>query len=293
MSASEANLDQELEQIADELYGLRPEEFASARDARIREARKDGKAALAKELAKLRKPTLSAWLVNLLWRDQRDVMEQLFDLSQELSRAQAEAAGPALRELTAQRRQLETALMQRAATLGKQAGASVTDSVAREAQETLSAALAQPEVAEEVRSGRLVKPASYSGFGVLPGTRPAAPAKPAKPAVEHKEPIDIQAAQRAREREKAERRVQEARAAVDAAAGTVSEQSRKAESARQRETDLRARLEQAREQLKRMESEVEAAGHEAATAEHAREQAENAQRAAQQELEQALNGLAQ
>jgi len=288
MTASEPNVDQELEQIADELYGLRPEEFASARDERVREARNGGKAALAKELAKLRKPTLSAWLINLLWRDQRDVMEQLFDLSQELSRAQAEAAGPALRELTAQRRQLETALMQRAAALGRQAGANVTDSVAREAQETLSAALAQPDVADEVRSGRLVKPASYSGFGVLPGSRPAAPAKPA---VEQKEPIDIQAAQRAREREKAERRVQEARAALDAAARTITEQSRKAEASRQREADLRTRAEQAREQLRRLESEVDAVERETASAERAREQAEQAHAKAQQELEQAQQAL--
>src|SRR6266849_10082898 len=104
MSAGEAEFDRELDSIADELYGLRPEEFAEARDAAIRTARNEGKAALAKALGKLRKPTLSAWLINLLWRDQRDVMEQLFELSQELSRAQAEASGPALRELASQRR---------------------------------------------------------------------------------------------------------------------------------------------------------------------------------------------
>src|SRR2546423_1713487 len=152
MSTSEADVDRDLERIADELYGLRPEEFAAARDAEVKKARAEGKAALARELAKLRKPSLSAWLINLLWRDQHDVMEQLFELSQELGRAQAEASGPALRELTTQRRQIESALMQKAAALARQAGANVTDSVLREAQETLSAALAQPEIAEEVRS---------------------------------------------------------------------------------------------------------------------------------------------
>src|SRR5260370_26894591 len=113
------------------------------------------------------------------WRDAQGVMEQRFELSQVRGRAQSEASGPALRELTAQRRHIESALMQRAAALAKQAGATVTDSVAREAQETLTAALAQPEVAAEVRSGRLVKPAAYSGFGVLPGTQPAPPPRSA------------------------------------------------------------------------------------------------------------------
>jgi hypothetical protein len=107
-------------------------------------------------------------------------MEQLFELSRELARAQADAAGDTLRELTAQRRQIENALMRRAVALGTQAGVRVSDSVVREAQETLSAALAVPEVADEVRSGQLVKPTSYAGFGsVSPGA--VAPRPPAAP----------------------------------------------------------------------------------------------------------------
>src|SRR5262249_4814294 len=136
-----------------------------ARDERIKKAKTEKKTELAKELGKLRKPTISAWLVNLLWRDQRDVIEQLFDLSQEMSRAQSEAAGPELRSLMTQRRQVEQALLRQARVLARARGVEVTDSVEREAQETLTAALAQPEVADEVRTGRLVKAASYSGFG--------------------------------------------------------------------------------------------------------------------------------
>src|SRR5437762_4029417 len=83
------DVDSDLEPLADELYGLRPEAFSAARDEAIRAARRQGKAALARELARLRKPTQSAWLVNLLWRDQREVMQQLFELANELSRAQA------------------------------------------------------------------------------------------------------------------------------------------------------------------------------------------------------------
>src|SRR5579871_2797357 len=155
----------DLDAVAERLYALKPDDFAAARDAEVRSARAEGQQPLARDIARLRKPTQSAWLINLLWRDQHDVMEQLFELSQELARAQAEAAGAELRELTAQRRQLENALMRRAVELGGEAGVRVSDSVAREAQETLSAALALPEVADEIRSGRLVKPASYAGFG--------------------------------------------------------------------------------------------------------------------------------
>ena len=59
-----------LDEIADELYALRPDAFAEARDEEVRKARADGRQPVARELAKLRRPTLSAWLINLLWRDQ-------------------------------------------------------------------------------------------------------------------------------------------------------------------------------------------------------------------------------
>ena len=140
--------DPDFERIADELYAARPDEFASARDEQVRKARADGRPELARELNKLRKPTQSAWLVNLLWRGQRDVMQQLFELAAELSRAQAGASGEELRGLTAQRRQLESALLRQAQALAAQSGVRVTDATAREAQETLAAALANPEVAD-------------------------------------------------------------------------------------------------------------------------------------------------
>jgi hypothetical protein len=144
-----------------------PEEFTSARDAAIKAARAEKNANLARELGKLRKPTQSAWLINLLWRDQREVMEQMLQLGEELSHAQASASGPALQRLTSQRRELEAALLRRARELAQKADVTVNPQMEREAQETLAAALARPEVADEVRSGRLVKPASYAGFGEL------------------------------------------------------------------------------------------------------------------------------
>ncbi|HEY0580989.1 MAG TPA: hypothetical protein VGE94_02345, partial [Chloroflexota bacterium] len=67
-----------LEAIADQLYTLRPEAFAAARDEAVRKAKTEGRKILAQQLGKLRRPTQSAWLINLLWRDQRDVIEDLF-----------------------------------------------------------------------------------------------------------------------------------------------------------------------------------------------------------------------
>jgi hypothetical protein len=313
------DLESQVDAVADVLYGLSPEEFSSARDQFVKQARDQKNAALARELGKLRKPTQSAWLVNQLWREQHEVIEQLFELAGELSRAQAEASGPALRELTQQRRQLENALLQQAIGLARQKGVHVSDSTAREAQETLGAALALPEVADEVRTGRLVKPASYAGFGA-PSS--AAPARPPT----RREPIDLTAIQRARaaqretpvsepevetdaaarraaeqeerrrreeeeRRHAAERRLEDARAAAAMADLDFERASHRLATAEQRQDDLRRQLQTLREQVQRVESDVSSAEQAAAEAQRAREQALAAQRQAREHVREAEQQL--
>jgi hypothetical protein len=320
--SSPADLDEQLAAVADALYALKPDDFAAARDAQVRSARDAGQQPLAREIAKLRKPTQSAWLVNLLWRDQHDVMEQLFDLAHELSQAQVEAAGPALRELTAQRRQIENSLVRRAVELGSQAGVRVSDSVAREAQETLSAALARPEVADDVRSGRLVKPASYVGFGTVPTATAVAPrpspalidldaarqrrtAETQRPttgadsqATEGQRAEEQKAAEEeARRRAEAERRQQleralaTARAAAERASSHLHDASRAAEEAHARVGDLRQQLDTLRAQLQRLESEVDTAEGTAAQADERKRKAEEENAAAIEAVKKAEGSL--
>ncbi len=58
-----------IEAAVDELYSLPREEFVAARDARAKEARSAGQRELATAIRVLRKPTVAAWLVNLLARE--------------------------------------------------------------------------------------------------------------------------------------------------------------------------------------------------------------------------------
>jgi predicted ribosome quality control (RQC) complex YloA/Tae2 family protein len=305
--------ERELDEIAEELYGLRPDDFAAVRDEQVRKARADGRQPLARELAKLRRPTQSAWLINLLWRDQPEVVEQFLELGDELSRAQAEASGAELHRLTAMRRGLEAALVRAARGLAEHAGVSVSATMEREAQETLAAALARPEVAAEVRTGRLVKPASYAGFGTVVST-PAPPTS--RPPSQRKEPVaadsepgtsakpeDLQALvaeKRARERrEAAERRVSEARAAVEAAADALAEQERAAGAAdlRQRESQelaekLQEQLRALQEQLSDARKGIVSAEREVAASAARRDQAQKTHAAALQALARAEQALA-
>lgn len=147
----------------------------------MRAARADGDRRLAAALGRLRRPTVSAWVLNTLVRDQPEVGEQLVELGAELRRAQEELSGPALRELAAQRQRLVAALVRSARRIAARAGHPVSAATAFEVEQTLHAALADPQVAAEVGSGRLERPASRTGFEPQAPVAPVAPVGPAAP----------------------------------------------------------------------------------------------------------------
>src|SRR5689334_16637721 len=152
------------------LYEEPPDGFVAARTAAINEARQSGDRETAKRLAALKKPTVAAWVVNLLALRRPDLIEQLVDLSTALREAQRGLQGDQLRELTAQRRQVVSALVGAARKLALEIepGAKLP---LGEVEATLSAALAEPAVAAQVRTGRLIRAASYAGFGEVPKPR--------------------------------------------------------------------------------------------------------------------------
>ncbi|MEV0295851.1 hypothetical protein [Nocardia sp. NPDC050710] len=175
-----------LEEAARDLYGLDPTEFVAARDARVAAAKAAGDKELAAAIGKLRKPTVTAWTVNLLARSSPDDVAALLRLGAALRTAQRELSGDQLRSLGAQRQQVVNALATRAGSLAAEYGRAVGETVLREVSRTLTAALADPTVAEQIRTATLASAASYEGFGpagptlvAVPDTAPAEPATPA------------------------------------------------------------------------------------------------------------------
>ncbi|MCX6490882.1 MAG: hypothetical protein NTX68_07870, partial [Rhodococcus sp.] len=112
-----------------------------------------------------RKPTVVAWLVNTLARQDESAVAELFDLGAELERAQQRGDGHRLRELSTARSASIRALTDRAVALGLERGVTVGDNAAREISNTLNAAMADPEIRGRVRAGRTVVAETYSGFG--------------------------------------------------------------------------------------------------------------------------------
>jgi hypothetical protein len=155
----------DLDAAADELYGSSPDEFIARRTALVGDARKAGDRTLANEIGQLRKPTRTAWLVNLLARSDANRIDELLDLGRQLQEAQRSSSATDLRRLSARRRTTVDALTREAVELGKAAGYAASEGAVQEMGQTLQAALADPEVAEQLRRGRLVQAASYGGFG--------------------------------------------------------------------------------------------------------------------------------
>jgi len=157
----------ELDEIVRELYALPPADFVAARNELVRAARAAGSREIAERLQHLRRPTRSAWLVNVLARDSA-AMRRLSTLGKELRDAQTGLDSTQLRTLSEQRRRLITDLVEQAQAHASDAGLRLTATVLSEVEATLQAALVDLAGALTIRNGRLVRPLSHSGFGPRP-----------------------------------------------------------------------------------------------------------------------------
>jgi len=161
-------------EAAAELYGADPQDFTERRKALAAAAKTAGDAAAAKRIGALRKPTRAAWVVNRLARDDPDAPTRLASLGAALRAAEQAKDGPRLRELSAARGTLIDTLTSQAL-----AAAGVADPPAglrEDVTATLTAALADPEVAAEFAAGTLTRAAEWAGFGLALSAPDADPA---------------------------------------------------------------------------------------------------------------------
>lgn len=154
----------ELEDVAAELYGLPLDEFTAARDERAKELRADGERTAATAVRALRRPSTAAWAVNQLVRARREEVEQVLDLGAALREAQAALAGDELRALRKQQQQLVAAVVRQTRAVARERGQRLSDTVQREVEATLKAAMADVDAAAAVRSGLLLRSLENTGF---------------------------------------------------------------------------------------------------------------------------------
>jgi hypothetical protein len=267
-----------LSEAAAELYSSDPDEFVERRRALAARAREAGQAPVAKQIAALRKPTRSAWVVNRLVRANPGVIAELAELGDELRAAQGSLDGAAIRELSQRRRELIESLVRQAFTVAGVPAPPV--GIRDEVTATLGAALADPEFTGTLAAGALVRAVQAEGFGpvgqptltlVKGGARStnAPRAKTARPARPQAAPSEEEL-QAERERRH--------RAAVAEAEQAASEASHAADAATAAEHELEATVQ-------RLEEELADAREDLAGARVQARRARTRQRSAQQALD--------
>jgi hypothetical protein len=105
--------------------------------------------------------------VNQLSRSAPDELDALLETGEGLR--EAWAAGEPLGDWERRRSETVAAAARAAGRLAEQAGQPLSTAAQRELEETLEAAVLDPESAEAVRAGRLVRPLSYVGFAAPVG----------------------------------------------------------------------------------------------------------------------------
>jgi hypothetical protein len=277
--------------VAEELYALSPSDFTAARDERVAQARTSGNRDLARAIGALRRPTVSAWLVNQLAREAGDQVGELLALGESLRRAQQDLAGEQVRELSAQRRRLVSALVTEARRLAERDGRVAGLQVEREVEATLQAALADADAATAVRAGCLASPLSYAGLGVgdeagaVSWQRAPAREKAPEGAAEKKAPATRKAPrERASPRRGAETAAERETRLAAAEAGLAEAEARF--------TSARGAQESARQQVERLDKELSLAIAAESQANRAARDAQRGKEAAARAADEAKRRLA-
>ncbi|GAB3265931.1 hypothetical protein [Nocardioides dilutus] len=273
--------------IADELYALGLGDFTPARDAKAKELKGTE---LAPRVKALKKPSLAAWVVNLLVRHETEQVEQVLTVGAALREAQAAMSGDELRALTRQRRQLTAAVTTRARALAREHGQKVTDAVAEQVEATLTASMVDEGCATAVRSGLLVTALSATGVDAVEMDKAVALPEalgfsaPARESVVPEKP-DLHVVPDPDRDEKAKRAAQEA---FDAAEDALAEATESFETAAAELSELEARSMQVQAEIDELKREIAELEETADEVDEAIGEAEDARDEAQEAVAEAI-----
>ncbi|MEU4603554.1 hypothetical protein AB0F43_11295 [Kribbella sp. NPDC023972] len=249
----------DFEEAADALYAASGADFIATRNELAKQLKADGDQLGSTRLKAMRKPTVAAWVANLVARELPDELDDLLALGDEFREATADLDGERLRELTPKRHKLLDKLATDATKLAEKQGQKVSADVGQKLRETLDAALVDPAAGDAVREGRLSSALRHVGFGVVDESgeptnvapltderrRRAKERRKAETAVEEEE-----SAAARRKREKAEREQEEREAAEKVKAKQAFEEAvAAAQAAEAKVEDLDNQLDEAREAL--------------------------------------------
>ncbi len=245
----------DLERASHDLYRLAPTQFTAARDAKASKARQAGRPELASSLKKLRKPSVGAWLANVLVLEQSRDVERLIDLGVELRTPKRNLGGEEIRRVSKEKADAIFRLVRDAKSMASQMGQSVSAAALQELESTLEAAFADPQAAESLRGGNLSAGLHYSGLGFAaqtqtgspPRTKGSASARTSRSGADQLAKRNLEKA--SRDVEQADAHVEKARQAVAEAANELTRLKSAEALARQRSREAHDRATAAKKEL--------------------------------------------
>lgn len=160
----------DLEQAMDELYGAAPEDFVTERTRLAKALRNAGLGEDAERLAKLRKPSLAAWVLNQLSRRERRDVDLLLDAGHRLREAQKGVLSGAERDAFEQARAAEQTARTRLIAAGDRllrSRGTASGAASGQVAESLRAAAISEPGRELLARGRFTEPLRAQGFELV------------------------------------------------------------------------------------------------------------------------------
>jgi hypothetical protein len=221
-----------------ELYVLPLSEFTASRDRLAQQLRAEGRDDEADIVAKLRKPSVAAWALNLAARAQPDVVEQLLESHQRLRLADSNQT---LHDASLLRTAAVTTLTDAAVSELQERGQAVSGQTRDRVNRTLLAVATDSQGEADLAAGTLSRELEPSGIGWGDTRLPPPPAPdPGREAVLAAEKardtalaLEAEAVAAAERVETAKQTLTEARGRARSARAAADEASRAAEAAEQ------------------------------------------------------------
>jgi hypothetical protein len=173
-----------LEEATDQLYGSSLDAFVSERARLVKELRAADLREDAATLARSRKPSVAAWVLNQLARRERRDVDLLLDAGHRLREAQAGALSGQDREAFERAQKTQSDALRRltgaAGRLLRDERSGAAASVLGQVEEALRAAAISETGRELLARGRFVEPPQAEGFDVVSQVAGTAPPRPRK-----------------------------------------------------------------------------------------------------------------
>jgi hypothetical protein len=208
-----------LEREIDRLFELPLDEFTPGRNELARRLKQEGDKEAAEQVQALAKPSVPAWAINQLARQEKAKVKTLLDAGAKLRKAQerALAGGQAdtLRTAQAEERQAVRDLTRRAEEILKESGRPASRAIVERVSSTLGAAAVTEPARTALKAGRLTSEVKVSGFDALAGLElPAGPPAPGRDELAERRQ---KRSEQERERRRLEKKARELEARAEAA----------------------------------------------------------------------------